>query len=526
VLLSGWLRRRTVPVFRIVLLAALGVAGLGSPAASVAAGPGGPIDDTARELSCRALYAGTVGIPDLLPGRSVPGSGAEKLWPAPAAGLLPARVYLRTATGTFNSRYAFATRGGAIWFEPAAGDGLGWRELPLPDCFAGRVSAVSVDDDELIALDGARRVFTMDNALKDPVLFNWTSRWGPPFWTGPGFQLPAGAIAWSWSVLSPAEDKTWTDTAGNAHAVGAAKVSHIWTLRGGGQRLTFNDPWLPTDQSYEACGPIRGRFRAVDMSASGSTLFVIGRYGDMFTRLFDFDISGSDQIFFQYSYYPQRRGDPNAAFQLPSPPWVHQPKIPGRITSLISISKIGTGAVHRTLRVEGLDRLGHSGYWEKDSADTSARGWRFHRTDQPRRGRRLSNPRADSSHRGLGRAADLRYTGTNGSYAVELPNFNVHCSPALLRVAPAGEPRITLRLHNIDGLRQSPIAAGLDAVPREQYGAIEVPPALLRRIGTEPAKTRDLLLRMLGGRRFTQVTLEVTATELRIAELGWTFRRR
>src|SRR3954452_8090730 len=138
----------------------------------------------------------------------------------------------------------------------------------------------------------------MDNALKDPSSFNGTSRWGPPFWTGAGFALPDGGRAWSWSVISPLEDQTWKDPAGNRTGIGSGKVSHIWSLRPGGPRLTFNAAWLPLDQSYEMCGPHRGRFKAVNLSASGSFVFVIGHRGDLFMRLYDFDISGHDPAFF------------------------------------------------------------------------------------------------------------------------------------------------------------------------------------------------------------------------------------
>ncbi len=158
----------------------------------------------------------------------------------------------------------------------------------------------------MVALDTANRIYTMDGALKGPAAFNWTNRWGTPFWNGPGYALPGGVRAWSWSVVSPLEDETWTDPAGNETAIGAGKVSHIWGLRSGGQRLTFWDPWLPLDESYEMCGPHRGRFRAVNLSASGSEIFLIGRRGDLFTRLYDFDISGHDPVFFSYSYEDQR----------------------------------------------------------------------------------------------------------------------------------------------------------------------------------------------------------------------------
>ena len=196
----------------------------------------------------------------------------------------------------------------------------------------------------------------MDNALKDASAFNWTNRWGTPFWTGPGYTLPGGVKAWSWSVISPLEDESWIDPAGNRTAIGSGKVSHIWGLRRGGQRLTFWDPWLPLDESYEMCGPHRGRFKAVNLSASGSFVFVIGRRGDMFTRLYDFDISGHDPVFFNYSYEDQRGKGDGSPIQLPAERWTEQPKIPGAITRAISIHKTDAGSIHRILRVEGKRR--------------------------------------------------------------------------------------------------------------------------------------------------------------------------
>src|SRR3546814_2421295 len=79
------------------------------------------------------------------------------------------------------------------------------------------------------------------------------------------------------------------------------KVSHIWSLRDDGQHYRFNDPWLPRDDSYEMCGPQRGQFRGVNLSASGSTIFTINRYGDLYTRHYDFDLSGDDSLFFEYA---------------------------------------------------------------------------------------------------------------------------------------------------------------------------------------------------------------------------------
>ena len=493
-----------------VVVAALALTGAGTAHAQDPYG--NPVEEGIREQSCRALQASSAGAPDQAPADG--DSGALAALPPAPDNLLPREIHLRTQQDSFNRRHAFATRNGTIYAQTREGADRSWHELPLPPCFAGRVVSISVDDDELIALDASRRVFTMDGALKDASSFNWTSRWGTPFWAGPGYQLPPDVLAWSWSVISPLEDRTWTDPAGNHTAVGGGKVSHIWGLRTGGQRLTFWDPWLPLDESYEMCGPLRGRFKAVNLSASGSFVFVVNKYGDLFTRLYDFDISGHDPLFFSYSYEDQRGKGDGAPIQLPPAQWVKQPKIPGRITSAISIHKIGTAAVHRTLRVEGLDGAGNTGYWEKDVTE---RAWAFHRTDRPLSAKRLHNPRRDTSKRSLGKPEDRRYVLKTAEFRAELTNFNTHCSPATLRIRPKGARKsYDLILHNVDGLRQQPRARGLDDTPREQYGQVEVPPRLLG---------RGLVREKLQGRRFTAVTINATANAIRLEELDWTLRR-
>lgn len=505
------MRRLTLPL----TVLALGLV----PAAAVAETPAQtPLDDATREASCSTLYGGTVNDVDAVPFRQIAEAGSLDQWPAAPAGLLPARVWLRGTQETFNARYAFATRDGQVYASPVDGGAPGWHKLPLPDCFAGRVTAISADDDELVAIDRERRIFTMDNALKGPDLFNWTRRWGPPLWLGKGRTLPGRVLTWSWSVLSPAEDVTWTDVGGHKHPVGEKKVSHIWALRDGGRRLTFMDPWLPADDSYEMCGPHRSRFRSAGMSASGSTVFVIGRDGDMFTRLYDFDLAGHDAAFLRYTY--GNGGD--GVIQLPAPPWVRQPKVPGAVTSAISIEKRGVGAIHQTLRVEGLDRRGRTGYWEKDSTARKASAWRFHVTGQPLRGRRLRNPQRDTSAVGLGRATAVDFAGEVGGVRVQVRGFDVHCSPATLLLSVGRAKPVRLRLHSADGLRQTPRAAGLDSEPRALYGVVEVPPAALR---GAPARVVRLVRRVAGTRRYTDVGLSATARSLTFAEPGWSLTR-
>jgi hypothetical protein len=342
----------------------------------------------------------------------------------------------------------------------------------------------------------------MDNALKNPALWNWTKRWGPPTWSGDGFALPANTKTWSWTVISPAEDGTWTDPAGNRYPVGEYKVSHIWGLRGGGRKLTFWDPWLPRDNSYEMCGPHDSRFRSVNISTSGSRIFVIGKRGDMFTRLYDFDISGHDPVFFPYSYEDQRGKGDGSPIQLPAEPWKRQPKIDGKITSAISISKRGRDAVHATLRVEGR-RKGHTGYWQRDVAAPRKQGWKFHRTDQPLEGHPLRNPGGNTSKRGLAASEDMKFVmKTEGMRAV-IPDFNTYCTPARIAIHEDGRTR-TVTLHHVDGLRQVERARGLDDEPRVQFAALEWP----------------------SGRIEQDLVLLATSDAIELPALGWTFERK
>lgn len=509
------------------LLAIIGAAGLAAATPVPAPAPASAATGATAAASGCALTGGTAGSPETGAGRDLPdrGNGLARGARTNAPATLPARLVLRTTRTTFNRRYWFALQGGRIWFRSNADVThivQPWAELATPACLAGNVIGISADDDELVAIDRGRQILTMDGALGDPALFNWTSRWGPPVWTGPGRTLPAGN-AWSWSVVSQLEDGNWTDPAGNRHQIGAGKVSHVWELRDRGRTLTFMDPWLPDDESYAMCGPHRGRFRAVALSASGSTIFVAGRSGDLFTRIYDFDLAGDDSLFFSYSYDDQR-GKANPAIQLPTWQWVHQPKIPGRITSAISIEKQGRDVVHRTLRVEGRDARGRSGYWEKDITALSPRAWRFHASGLPLQGRPLANPRGDTSGRGLAPPPGAGYelTGAPGGLRARLRGFDGVCSPTPLVVAlPRSRIRLHLLLHTTDTIRQTPRAATLDSNPHALDGAIEAPPSVLR---DRRAAVRAFVAATLRG-RFTPAKVSATRDALVLGDQGWRFSR-
>ncbi|MRH92473.1 hypothetical protein GFY24_34495 [Nocardia sp. SYP-A9097] len=467
------------------------------------------------------VLIGTVGTPE--PGADPSIAGLEAFPVADAA--LPAQVDFRTATETFNRRWSFAARDGGLFVKEAAAQG-GWRSMALPGCLAGQVAGVSADDDEIMVVDRAGRFYTMDHALSAPKDWNWSTRYGTPLWTGPGNVLPPGTVDWTWSVLSPNEDHVWRDTAGNAHPVGGAKVSHVYALTDGGTRIRYIDPWLPVDHSYEMSLP--DRFRAVALSTSGSTSLIVDRNGDMYTRLYDFDISGADKVFFRYSYEDQRglpeapdmlseRVDPRyAAIQLPAPSWVRQPKVPGVITDRVSIHKTGVGSDARELRVEGVDG-GRNGYWTKQLAATR---WSFVPTDRPLGGARLENTPDDRSVDPTVSVSPYSYAGGFAGVTASVESFDVASTPAPLRLDFADGGRLDLILHTVDALRQTPQQAGISAQPRHFDGTVEVPADVLNSLAAQPASIREYIASRLGGRRFSDTGVDVSESEFRIDALG------
>lgn len=168
-------------------------------------------------------------------------------------------VLFRENQQSFNSRYFAKIDDGNIWVREKASDS--WQQLELPEGLAGQVTELAMDDEHIIALNNVRQIYTMWNGLDEISKFKWQMEWGIPFWRGPGMKLRSDIKTWDFSVVSPREDKNWTDPAGHEFAVGLAKCSHIWMLGENGQELIYNDPWLPTDYSYGICGPERGAFR-------------------------------------------------------------------------------------------------------------------------------------------------------------------------------------------------------------------------------------------------------------------------
>lgn len=438
---------------------------------------------------------------------------------------LPDIVHLKTNTLSYNSRYYYGVLDGELWIKPnverTSSDGP-WERVPLTPELEGRVSMVSVDDHGLVVFDTDQRLtWSMNEALNVPMIPKWTTSWGAPLATGPGMSLPGPLLKWEWAVLTRAADEYFVDPAGNHQLVGLGTVAHIFALNSDGQRITYMDPILPVDTSYEMCGPHRGRLQMVNLSTSGSTTFVMNRYGDMYTRLYDFDISGADTLFFRYTY-ESMPGVSGAPIQLPAPDWIMHPRIDGQITDRITIFKTGIGSDSRILRVEGLNAEGDVGYYEKPITGMRTSDWEFHATQEPLHGKLLDNAGlADRSMETIGAGEDRRYALHGDGWDAALLDFNLYCSPAALRIELDDGEVLDLVLHHADAIRQTERVGRFTEEPRELNGAIEVPETLWeRRDQLGAAATAFLSMHLSTTSRFTTVPL--TAALSTVSVNRWT----
>lgn len=431
---------------------------------------------------------------------------------------LPQDVHLRGTQQSFDGHYVYAIHDGRIYLKAnreVTGIDEPWRQLVIPRCLDGQVSEISADGTVLLALNAQRQIYTLDYANGALGAGGWTRRWGPFFWTDFGAHIFDDVRDWAASHFT-GSDEYFLDGAGRQQT--PAGILNVYLLRGDGLRITYLDPWLPADESREVCGPQRGTVVMAGLSGSGSTAMVMGADGEIYTRLYEFDVSGGNAVFLDYSWQDQD-GVEQPKIQLPAPDWIHHPRVPGTVTDRISLRKLPPGSEHRLMRVEGRDAAGNTGYWEKDTAQMQSSDWRFVATHEPLQGRVLPLP-------GPQRAApeDFEYAGTIDGHDAQVLNFNAYCSPATLRVDVGGTP-LDLEMHATDGLRQERRARGLDLYPRYYRAAVIVPQALWQSREQQPAAVRDFIAAHFGERRALETELYATVNELRLAQPCWVLRR-
>ena len=429
----------------------------------------------------------------------------------------PKEIFFKDKTQTFNSKYYYIIKDCQVFrkFKHTL-DGP-WEKIKIHKKLSCP-KKIATDSEQLVVLDSLNRIFTLFGALEENQdNFKWTSLWGAPFRTGKDMTIPPN-VKWDLSYLSPSEDVYYQAFNGNKYDVGKG-CAHIYFLSKNGQRITYIDPWLAKDFSYEVITPKHGRFRAINISSSGSTIFIINKYGDMYTRTYDFDMVGADDFFFNYSYHktdytvsdtssvlPRKTPRP-----LPPPSWKLQPKIAGVITDKISIHKVGKGTVFRTLRVEGLDSANQTGFYTKNISDSS---WSFIKTSLPTTGRYIQNSKEDKSDLTLGPDESIALVYTNESYTIEIPNFHPYSGLVSLIVKIKKCPPLKLKLHMHETLRQFKREQGLSDKYLKLKGAIEI--SSKQRDNLKP-KMVEFVNTNLDTRYFTDIKIKAKKSKIKIS---------
>jgi hypothetical protein len=160
--------------------------------------------------------------------------------------------------------------------------------------------------------------------------------------------------------------------------------------------------------------------------------------------------------------------------KLPIADYQIQPKIKGRITGKITIYTTGEGDLARNLRVEGFDENNNPGYYEKKLTDNV---WKFFKADIDIRKKDLiDNVLDDRSRENLGENKDFEYDGVFDNGHISLKNFNLHDSPAKMRIETGHGKFYDFLLHTVIKMRYTiRDNPGYDGTSLELGGVIEIP---------------------------------------------------
>jgi hypothetical protein len=391
-------------------------------------------------------------------------------------GNFPEAIYIKTKTQTFNTYHYYLVHDGFIWYksidpEKSPKDWVLFGRTGVPHnawdfgfTKTDAVVEISADADELVALSAEggfyRYAFDKSIAYKTKV---WLDKQGWP--KGSQLLLDAHTArnrAWALGKRNM-QVLYYEDPFGNQHHNGTMDIATTYILLEDGQEIAFADNGLPSDFSRNFIGPERGAFKAVSLSASASTMFVINDVGEMYTRIADFDIVGRDPMLFKYTYIPYKSDLPGSNYfsnlnewGLPAEDWLAQPCIPlsgkAAITRHITILQNGHGNGARELRVAGLNEAGQRGYWTKA---IFADEWQFVVAPLFFTEDALLN--GDNNAIGeRGETMDRRMTGYwwNGDkkeseFKYEIPNFNILEGDCDFYISWRGETCV-LKLHPIE----------------------------------------------------------------------------
>jgi hypothetical protein len=474
---------------------------------------------------------------------------------------LPNHVFLKDHRHSFTFENEYVLRDGRIWIkqnELTTGkradwtlfEGTGLPHGPKAKSFEvdDRVESFEVEGLVVVAVSKKGRVYFWKPTEKGATV--WEDKLGQPI-PGPLY-LPAHKD-WAFSLsvqFAPYKrptpmhdiDSYYEDSAGNK--IGFGFTATIFSLDPSGQVIRYWDTGLPPSWHKAFVTPERGRFVAERIGTSGSAVFVIDKWGRMYTRMYDYEMNGACPGL-RFTWDKTRKVTDQLAWKdvpkdtvkdeilytvervLPLEDWVLQDEIPTFgsrvITTNISIHMTGEGNAGRELRVQGRNEFGEYGYFWKPILPASGVGWNFKPTGE-------RYPSGTEVHgevpRELGRKLDKSYEGKlrqllSRDLDVELVDFHYFNSPAKLRVKVA-DREFELILHTMDAwgptvqMTEHPDLVGSPfGEPKLLVGTLEVPEKYLDSKDPIVRKTIDKYFR-----RFHHVhgAFSITAsdTEVRV----------
>ncbi|MBF0363120.1 MAG: hypothetical protein HQK49_19015 [Oligoflexia bacterium] len=493
----------------------------------------------------------------------------ELIYQNEIAKTLPSEVFIKTPFLTTNGLYDFALKDDRIWIKKRTNP---LREMPYYDVFGAtlkvdtewrllgkngmpfftginkndplpnKIISISVDADHLIAIGDNGKVYQYgykkgyrsgkpDNP-KEYTL--WSYRWGAPIETP--LSMPEKYRAYAIGRHN-SETMFYTDQAGNEINYGERGISHLYILSDNGQEINIADTGLPADFSRQYTGPDRGRFIAENISVAGEHIFLISKYGEMYTKFEDYDSNGGTP-FFNYYYGANKmsklKGDDFDTQlmprKLPLADWKKQPTIPtgekGKISKNITIIVKGQGDQNREIRVQGLNSEGKPGYYYKMVTSDK---WQFQETNNEMKIDEKDFIENDPQKLARGQNNDIKMfgemefkTGLLGSplkpnLQIELLDYNMYATPITMRVHINEKKHFDLLVHTVDSyfmlIEKDPEHYSNNI--RRMKGTLEIPKDVLKSTDKEiselvnnyfkPFHLQTFKLPFIGNKQFAEM---------------------
>lgn len=329
-----------------------------------------------------------------------------------------------------------------------------------------RLIRMTADDDEVVVIGANNRVYWKRIGETPRFDAQWYDEWGFPI--RGEFEMPdhgLEALAWGVGRRRIGSTGYFTDPAGDPHVSGFG-ISTMYLLSTDQHTIWLADTGLPPRLSHRMCGPERSTVKAVNLSASASTIMLIDHAGQVWTRLADYDTTGSTPGHrYNYDDEPLDGMDPfdvrtiDTNMQLPPEPWSQQPTVfpDGRpqwahLSQEISIHQNGLGNDTRELRIVGTNGDGELGYYRKQLLEEA---WEFIPASVSLADIAwLEDASVDNPVTQYGEGWDVDLDGVmrvgGVEYPIHIEDWNPVCTPAQATVELPGGKELSFGLHSVD----------------------------------------------------------------------------